>query len=212
VSAGTRRSLVLCYHAVSPTWEHRLALHPDLLLRQVRALSRFWKVHATFDDAFRSAAIVFPAIQQLGVPVQIFVCTRYARAGAPLGIPELAGDDPAQLATMHWDELREHAGRGVQIGSHGVAHPHLTTLSDAELRRELEDSKEEIEAELARPCRAFAYPYGENDLRVRDATRAAGYDQAFALRGRKGDAYALPRVDLYHRHTVPRALVRALGR
>ena len=181
-------------------------------MRQVRALIRFWKVRATFDDAFRSSATVFPALERLGVPVQIFVCTRYARAGAPLGIPELAGDDPAQLATMHWDELREHAGRGVQIGSHGVAHPHLTTLSDAELRRELEDSKEEIEAELARPCRAFAYPYGENDLRVRDATRAAGYDQAFALRGRKGDAYALPRVDLYHRHTVPRALVRALGR
>jgi peptidoglycan/xylan/chitin deacetylase (PgdA/CDA1 family) len=169
-------------------------------------------VYATFDDAFRSAAIVFPALQQLGVPVQIFVCTRYARAGAPLAIAELAGDDPAQLATMHWDELREHADRGIRIGSHGVVHPHLTTLSDTDLRRELEDSKEEIEAELDRPCRDFAYPYGENDLRVRDAACAAGYDRAFALRGRKGDAYALPRVDLYRRHTVPRALVRALGR
>jgi peptidoglycan/xylan/chitin deacetylase (PgdA/CDA1 family) len=205
-----RRSLVLCYHAVSPTWEHRLSIQPDLLLRQVRALSRFWIVHATFDDAFRSAATVFPAVERLAVSIQIFVCTRYARAGAPLSIPELAGDDPAQLATMNWDELREHADRGVRIGSHAVSHAHLPRLSDEELRRELEDSKTEIEAELGRPCRELAYPYGEHDERVRAASRSAGYERAYALRGRKGDAYALPRVDLYRRHTVPRALLRAV--
>jgi len=210
VTTGTRRSLVLCYHAVSPTWEHRLCIRPDLLVRQVRALSRFWQVHATFDDAFRSAAIVFPALERLGVSVQIFVCTRYARAGAPLSIPELAGDDPAQLATMSWDELREHADRGLRIGSHTVSHPHLTRVSDAELGRELDDSKGEIEAELGRPCRELAYPYGEQDERVRAAARRAGYERAYALRGRKGDPYALPRVDLYRRHTVPRALIRAL--
>jgi peptidoglycan/xylan/chitin deacetylase (PgdA/CDA1 family) len=210
VTTGTRRSLALCYHAVSPTWEHRLCIRPDLLLRQVRALSRFWQVHATFDDAFRSAAIVFPALERLGVSVQIFVCTRYARAGAPLSIPELAGDDPAQLATMSWDELREHADRGLRIGSHTVSHPHLTGLSDADLRRELDDSKAEIEAELGKPCRELAYPYGEQDERVRAAARTAGYERAYALRGRKGDGYALPRIDLYRRHTVPRALIRAL--
>jgi peptidoglycan/xylan/chitin deacetylase (PgdA/CDA1 family) len=208
--SAARGPLVLCYHAVSPSWQHRLCIDPDLLLRQVRALSRFWKVHATFDDAFRSAATVFPALERLGVSVQIFVCTRYARAGAPLGIPELAGDDPAELATMSWDELREHADRGVQIGSHTVAHSHLTRLSDAELRRELEDSKDEAEAELGRPCRELAYPYGEHDERVRAAARGACYERAFGLRGRKDDGYALPRADLYRRHTVPRALIRAL--
>ncbi len=205
-----RRSLVLCYHAVSPTWEHRLSIQPDLLLRQVRALSRFWHVHATFDDAFRSAATVFPTLDRRGVTVQIFVCIRYARAGAPLSIPELAGDDPAQLATMSWDELREHADRGVRIGSHAVSHPHLTRLSDDELRDELGDSKAEIESELGRRCPELAYPYGEHDERVRAAVRAAGYDRAYALRDGKRDPYALPRMDLYRRHTVPRALIRAL--
>ena len=113
------RSLVLCYHAVSPTWEHRLSIHPDLLLRQVRVLSRFRQVHVTFDDAFRSAATVFPDLERLGVSVQIFVCTRFALVGAPLTIPELAGDDPQQLATMNWDELREHAARGIAIVASG---------------------------------------------------------------------------------------------
>ncbi|HEY8787256.1 MAG TPA: polysaccharide deacetylase family protein, partial [Candidatus Limnocylindria bacterium] len=160
MTTGTRRSLVLCYHAVSPTWEHRLCIRPDLLLRQVRALSRFWRVHVTFDDAFRSAATVFTDLERLGVSVQIFVCTRYALVGAPLAIPELAGDDPHQLATMNWDELRDHAARGIAVGSHTVSHPHLTKLSDDELRRELTESKEQIEDRLRRQCDDLAYPYG----------------------------------------------------
>jgi len=206
------KPLVLCYHAVSPTWQHRLSIQPDLLFRQVRALSRFWEVHVTFDDAFRNADSVFPALQRLAVPVQIFVCTRYALVGAPLTIPELAGDDPQQLATMSWDELRDHAARGIAIGSHTVSHPHLTTLSDDELRRELEESKREIEDRLSRACHDLAYPYGEHDARVRAAARAAGYDRAYALRGPRSDPYAAPRVDLYRRHTVPRTLLRALTR
>jgi peptidoglycan/xylan/chitin deacetylase (PgdA/CDA1 family) len=202
--------LVLCYHAVSPTWEHRLCIKPELLLRQVRALSRFGRVYATFDDAFRSSASVFPALERLGANIEIFVCSRYACDGASLAIPELAGDDLHELATMTWEELRGHADRGIAIGSHGVTHPHLTRLSDGELRRELEDSKAQIETELGRRCPDLAYPYGEHDDRVCAAARRAGYERAYALRGSKGDAYALPRVDLYRRHTVPRTLFRAL--
>jgi peptidoglycan/xylan/chitin deacetylase (PgdA/CDA1 family) len=181
-------------------------------LQQVRVLSRFWNVRATFDDGFRSAANVFPALMQLGVSIEIFVCTSYARAGGSLAISELAGDDPAELATMSWDELRGHSNRGISIGSHGVSHPHLTQLSDEELRHELADSKVEIEAELGRPCPDLAYPYGEYDERVRAAARKAGYERAYALRGSKRDPYALARVDLYRRHTVPRTVLRALVR
>jgi peptidoglycan/xylan/chitin deacetylase (PgdA/CDA1 family) len=207
---GSRRPLVLCYHAVSPTWDHRLSLDPELLLRQVRALSRFWTVHATFDDAFRSPARVFPALDKLGVTIQIFVCTGFARDGAPLRIPELEGEDPEELASMAWDELRGHAARGIAIGSHTVSHAHLTRLSDAELRHELTDSKAELESELGRPCTELAYPYGEHDARVRAAARAAGYRRAYALGSLRADPYAWPRVDLYRRHTPLRAFFRAL--
>jgi peptidoglycan/xylan/chitin deacetylase (PgdA/CDA1 family) len=211
VTTGRRRSLVLCYHAVSPTWEHRLCIHPDLLLRQVRALSRFRKVHVTFDDAFRSASSVFADLERLGVSLQIFVCSKHALVGAPLTVPELAGDDPRELATMNWDELREHAARGIAIGSHTVSHPHLTTLSDEQLRRELTESKVEIEDRLGRPCSALSYPYGEHDDRVRAAALGAGYLRAYALTGSSSDAYAAPRLDLYRRHTVPRTLLRAFS-
>jgi peptidoglycan/xylan/chitin deacetylase (PgdA/CDA1 family) len=169
----------------------------------VRLLKRFRRLRASFDDAFRSAATVFPQLERMGVPVQVFVCTGYARDGAPLSIPELAGDDPQQLATMTWEELR-----GLDVGSHGVSHAHLTRLSDDELRRELVDSKQRIEDELGRACVDFAYPYGEHDDRVRAAVRAAGYERAYGLVEDGGDQFALRRLDLYRRHSPFGALLR----
>jgi peptidoglycan/xylan/chitin deacetylase (PgdA/CDA1 family) len=174
----------------------------------VGVLSRIRRVRASFDDAFRSAATVFPALAELGVPIETFVCTGYAPDGAPLTIPELAGDDPEQLGTMTWDDLRGHAENGVEIGSHGVTHAHLTRLSDEEVRRELRDSKEAVEDELGRPCPDFAYPYGEHDERVRTLARAAGYERAYGLREGGNDPFALHRLDLYRRHSPVRALLR----
>jgi peptidoglycan/xylan/chitin deacetylase (PgdA/CDA1 family) len=171
-------------------------------------LARFRRVRVSFDDAFCSAASVFPALQRMGVAVQIFVCSGYAQDGAPLTIPELAGDDRDQLATMTWDELRSHAERGVRIGSHGIAHAHLTRLSDDELWKELTESKQQLEDVLGRACSEFAYPYGEHDKRVRSAARAAGYERAYGLRERGRDPYAMRRIDLYRRHTPVRALLR----
>jgi peptidoglycan/xylan/chitin deacetylase (PgdA/CDA1 family) len=174
----------------------------------VRALDRIWLVRATFDDAFRSAAGVFPALRRMGVPVQLFVCTHFAREGRSLNIPELAGDDPRELATMDWDELRRHVEEGVQIGSHGVSHAHLLRLSDAELRHELAESKQEIEDELGRPCPDFAYPYGEHDERTRRLVHACGYERAFALwDGRIRSPFAEPRLDLYRRHSPAKAVL-----
>ena len=193
---------------MSPTWEHRLSIQPQRLLSQVQALSRFRRLRVTFDDAFRSSAGIFPELERLGLPVTIFVCTGYAREGAPLTIPEFAGDDPEQLATMTWDELRSQAERGVRIESHGVSHAHLPTLGDDELRRELREAKQEIEDELGTACTEFAYPYGEHDDRVRAAARSAGYERAFALWERSRDPYSAPRLDLYRRHGPVRALLR----
>jgi Predicted xylanase/chitin deacetylase len=87
---------------------------------------------------------------------------------------------------MNWDELAGHADRGVLIGSHSVSHPHLAELNDDELRRELNESKAEIEDRLGRFCSDLAYPYGEQDERVRLAARGAMYERAYALRRPQG--------------------------
>jgi peptidoglycan/xylan/chitin deacetylase (PgdA/CDA1 family) len=222
--------LVLCYHAVSDSWPNMLAVTPRAFELQLRTLLRrgFRPVqasetlrgvgrllHVTFDDAYRSVANAVPILERLEVHATVFACSAYANTGRPLDVPEIAADLDRygdELATMDWEMLRALAERGVEIGSHTVSHPHLTHLSDAELVRELRDSRDQIEAELPGPCRFLAYPYGELDARVRVAAQAAGYEGAFALHRtemeRPFDRHALPRVELNGRDGPLRAALK----
>jgi peptidoglycan/xylan/chitin deacetylase (PgdA/CDA1 family) len=227
--AARFRPLVLCYHAVSELWPHALAIPAKTLERQVAFVLRCGfrpgraedvldgrrrLVHVTFDDAYRNVDDVLPALERLGVPATVFAATGFADdGGRALAVPELEDDAeayPDELATMDWDALRALVERGVEVSSHTVSHPHLTRLGDAELRRELGDSRGRLEAELGRPCRFLAYPYGENDDRVEAAAREAGYVAAFGLPGnmRRIDRFALPRVGIWRRDGLPRVALK----
>lgn len=212
------RPLVLCYHRVSNAEPHRLAVSAEQLDAHLRSLVRRGYrsvparqldtddrvLHVTFDDGFRSVLNALPVLERHRAHATVFCCSD------PLAIPELEDDAqaaPAEFATLSWDDLRELADRGVEIGSHTVSHPRLTRLGDAELDRELRESRARIADELGRPCRFLAYPYGDEDERVRGATRRAGYDAAFAVRA-KPDRYAIPRIDLYWRDRGIRAALR----
>jgi peptidoglycan/xylan/chitin deacetylase (PgdA/CDA1 family) len=205
-----------------------LSIAPDEIVRQVEALVRRGfrgatpdeavsavdprLLHVTFDDAYRSVERVLPALRRLEVPATIFVCTELAAAGgAPLAIAELAEERrryPDELLTMDWPTLRRLAGAGVEIGSHTRTHAHLTRLDDEALERELVGSRQAIEAALGRPCRYVAYPFGEEDARVRAAAAAAGYDAAFGMPGRPGDRMSVPRVGLYRRDSPLRVRLK----
>jgi peptidoglycan/xylan/chitin deacetylase (PgdA/CDA1 family) len=218
------RALVLCYHAVSEDWPHALSVGLETFEQQLTGLLRRGFrpaaaqellgnggriLHVTFDDAFTSVDRAVPVLERLGVPSTVFACSGFADGGRALDVPELAIQvemHPDELATMDWDALRTLAARGVEIGSHTVSHPHLPRLTDAELQRELRESRERIADELARPCRYLAYPFGDEDARVRSAAAAAGYDAAFALPGREDriDRFALPRIGVYRRDSPMR--------
>ncbi len=157
-------------------------------------------LHVTFDDALRSAEAGMKILERLGVQSTVFACPRYADRGRVLDVPELAGEVEAyrdELRTMDWNALRRLSERGVEIGSHTLTHPHLPRLDDEGLRRELVESKARIEEELGVPCRFLAYPYGDEDERVRRAAEKAGYIAAFGLPGRRRDRYSFARVGLY---------------
>jgi peptidoglycan/xylan/chitin deacetylase (PgdA/CDA1 family) len=220
--------LVLCYHSVSDGWEHALSVTPEAFREQAESLAGAGVppvsaealaagerrgLHVTFDDAYVGVLDALPVLERLGLPATIFVSAGFADEGRPLAVPELAADaeaHPELLATMTWDQLREVAARGVEIGSHTISHPHLTQLTDAELDRELTDSKQRVGDELGRPARLLAYPYGEHDSRVHDAVRRAGYSAAFAqwpgssLR----NPLALPRVSFYRGESLRRITLK----
>jgi peptidoglycan/xylan/chitin deacetylase (PgdA/CDA1 family) len=111
----------------------------------------------------------------------------------------VGGPHEREMRCVGWSELRELAGAGWEIGSHSCSHPHLTTLDDAELRRQLVSSREACERELGTPCGSLAYPYGDCDERVMAAAGAAGYARAGALESRlaAGEPLRWPRIGVY---------------
>jgi peptidoglycan/xylan/chitin deacetylase (PgdA/CDA1 family) len=220
--------LVLCYHAISPTWPAALSVTPEAFERQISLLvSRGWApstytravceppnartLAVTFDDAFASVArYALPVLRRLGVAATVFAPTEYVSRSAPLAWPGLAewerGPHAGELRAMTWEQLGELADEGWEIGSHTRTHPHLTALDDAALATELRASRAECADRLGRPVTAIAYPYGDVDARVEAATGAAGYATAAAMAwpSEAVDRLRHPRVGVYHKDSWAR--------
>jgi peptidoglycan/xylan/chitin deacetylase (PgdA/CDA1 family) len=197
--------LVLCYHAVSPTWNATFSVPPETLEHQLSHLVRAgWRgatfsdavldplspktLAVTFDDGFASVFdVAEPILTRLGLRGTVFAPTAFMGERQHLnwqGIEAWRGTPHAdELRCMTWDELGQLADRGWEIGSHTCSHPHLTTLSDEALREEMRGSFEQCSAHLGRPCRSIAYPYGEVDVRVAALAREAGYETGACLAG-----------------------------
>ena len=198
-----RDVIVLCYHAVSPTWPSPLAVRPESLAEQAKLLlgrgyepvtfhqavtappPRCFSV--TFDDGFRSVLEHgLPALEPLRVPATVFVSSAYTddadkpRRGASLD-RFLDGPHADELLVMPWTQLEPLVEHGWEIGSHPVHHPLLTQLDDEQLAFELQESRRRIAEVLDRPCRTLAYPTGDHDERVVRFVEEAGYDAACTL-------------------------------
>jgi len=198
-------ALVLCYHAVSPTWESELSVAPDALERQIdHLLRRGWRpttfsdavlgprdrgaFAVTFDDAFATVrTYAAPVLRQFGVRGTLFVPTSFMEGEGMLSWPGIKGwhetAHVGELRAMTWEQVGELAEYGWEIGSHTHSHPHLTELDDAGVRQELAVSRDELTRHLGRPCDSIAYPYGDVDDRVEDLARQTGYRTAAALPG-----------------------------
>ncbi|MEV5439129.1 polysaccharide deacetylase family protein [Streptomyces sp. NPDC052682] len=150
----------------------------------------------TFDDGYEGVhRHALPALAQHGFPATLFVTTGWLRGPYDTG---------GALDTMlDWDQVRELARSGVEIGGHSHRHPQLDQLSDAALRFELIHCKEIIADRLGTVPASFAYPYGYSSRRVRQAVRETGYAQALAvgndLARRRQGPYALRRVTVRRR-------------
>jgi peptidoglycan/xylan/chitin deacetylase (PgdA/CDA1 family) len=214
--------LVLCYHAVSPTWNAALSVTPDALEAQLSRLSRRgWRgatfrqavldppwprtLVVTFDDAFLSVLTrARPILSELGLPGTVFAPTAFAAKRQKLlwsGVEQWSETEHAhELDGMSWDDLAVLDSDGWEVASHTRSHPRLTRLDDPTLRFELEESRRECAERLRRPCDTLAYPYGDTDERVVHFARAAGYKAAATLSSslRRAGAHRWPRVGIYH--------------
>ncbi|HMQ15187.1 MAG TPA: polysaccharide deacetylase family protein [Phycisphaerae bacterium] len=141
-----------------------------------------------FDNIHRNAC---PVLRSLEIPAAIFVPTAFMGASDEEVVQRWWKPHEVSQPTrpMSWEQLRELAEAGFDVGSHTRHHARLSDVSgDAErLRDELTGSKEDIERHTGRPCRYISWPYGlrkDIDEASLAAIEQAGYEACFStIRG-----------------------------
>jgi len=213
VPAAQRGVVVLAYHLVGGGTESPVDVPRDRFIQQLDELAETTEVVGlkqalqqasspsarprvvlTFDDAYRNfAELAWPLLRERKLSAVLYVPTGFVSGSAG---PPLSGAD---LPACTWAELRELQRAGVELGSHGVRHVDLRRLSDAELERELTDSRDTMRRELGVTPTSFCYIQAKHDRRVVAAT-ARHYGNAMAAGGRRFHGRDL--------HRIPRTPVR----
>ncbi|QEU95386.1 polysaccharide deacetylase family protein [Streptomyces kanamyceticus] len=208
---------ILMYHSVAPVPNeatHDLSVSPAAFARQMEVLGERGFTPLTTDQlaaAWRSAGGVLPerpvlitfddgyeGVHRYALPVLAkhgFACTLFVATGWLRGKYDTGGGLDRML---DWDQVREIAATGAEIGGHSHTHPELDQLSDDGLRFELRSCRDIITDELGTRPRSLAFPYGYSSRRVRERVRETGYAQSLAvgnsLARRAQGPYALRRV------------------
>ena len=111
-------------------------------------------------------------------------------------------------AMLTWDQAREMSDAGIEMGAHTVSHPLLTCEDGTCVARELQESKQTLEQELGKIVRAFAYPNGDWNERIREQVSQAGYGCAFTTRpswhARGDNRYTISRLLLHEGNITAR--------
>lgn len=106
---------------------------------------------------------------------------------------------PTEFAPINWDQAREMAASGIEIGSHTVNHPILTNVDSNTLTEELRASQGVVQDQLQTDNLHFCYPNGNVSERERDAAERVGYASAVTTEiricERSDDRFLLPRID-----------------
>jgi peptidoglycan/xylan/chitin deacetylase (PgdA/CDA1 family) len=96
------------------------------------------------------------------------------------------------------DAVRQLIRAGWEVDAHTYSHPDLTTVDDAQLRREVGEARAELRRRFGVPVNFICYPAGRYDDRVVAAARAAGYLGAttveLGLASPKDPPFALKRI------------------
>ncbi|MBT3612627.1 MAG: polysaccharide deacetylase family protein [Flavobacteriales bacterium] len=124
------------------------------------------QIQLTFDDGFLGIYDNISVINELDLPVKLFIITSFI--GKPFHL------DKNQLVELSNNPL-------ITIGSHSHSHRRLNTLDKGELRYELTYSKKILEGLVGVPINDLCYPEGKFDKRVVKIARDVGYINQYSL-------------------------------
>ncbi len=188
---GMNSPPIFCYHKITSRLDFGIGTRtPDAFRRDVAwiaSLPASVRPQLTFDDGYDNTfTAAYPILAEHGLTASVFVVT------SMLGKPN-SWDSNFFGAFMHLSlsQLKALSSAGWHIGSHGVTHRALTTLSNTDLRRELLDSRQFLEDALGKAITQLSFPFGMFDARVIDECRSAGYTSALSIRCASSDGFVL---------------------
>jgi peptidoglycan/xylan/chitin deacetylase (PgdA/CDA1 family) len=152
----------------------------------------------TFDDGFKETFdFACPVLKSFGYTAAFFLVTRLmGRTNEWMRRANYAG-----APLMNWTHARRLLEEGFEIGSHTATHPALPEIDPTVARREIDESKRELEDRLGVAMRFFAYPFGRLNQTVQKLVSESGYLAACSTRSgfnnAQVDRYALRRLDIY---------------
>lgn len=152
----------------------------------------------TFDDGYEDNLPMIDSLIAGGAAPAVFIPTAY------IGKQNEWDYSSRFFPARHLDrnQIRRLADRNVIIGSHGVAHRSLTAMMDGMLRRELAESKAELEDITGRPVNDLSFPFGRTSRRVNAIALECGYRRGFLLGEMdniefRDEEFVVPRIPIY---------------
>lgn len=118
------------------------------------------KLAITFDDGYADNVEAAQMLRERGLPACFYIATGF------IGTDRNGWWDVEQGLTsrwMSWDDVRQLAEWGFELGAHTEAHIDLGKVSGPAAVEEVEGSKAALERELGQPIVHFSYPYGRRD-------------------------------------------------
>ncbi len=130
----------------------------------------------TFDDGYRdNHAVAAPLLKKARMPACFFIATDFIESDR---VPWWDRDVGIESEWMSWDQVRDLAAQGFELGAHTCNHVDLGVVNGEEARREITESGARLAAEAGVSVGPFSYPYGRRNQITetnRQLVRDAGY-------------------------------------
>ena len=195
----------------------------------------------TFDDGYARNRELLPIVQELDIPLTIFLCSgllgtrrhywfKFRQREIPgvslkglpnaerLAVLEKAGfrqdrefEEAQVLSRTQVMEMKEFA----DLQAHTKFHPFLSKCTDDEAWEEIHGAKEILERDFGLSISALAFPHGDYTDRDADMARKAGYQCAltvdYGFNTDRTDLYRLKRLSVDDSGDIDRLSLKASG-
>jgi peptidoglycan/xylan/chitin deacetylase (PgdA/CDA1 family) len=188
-------------------------ISPQRFERQLRWLSRWRRVvpleetlktppkgrlaAITFDDGYQdNLTVALPLLEKFHLPMTLFVVAGF------LG----------REGYLSEQELREMARHPlVTVGAHGLWHRNFNSLTSAEARLELTESRRLLSGITGKNVDLLAWPYGECNAELEELSADCGYRASWSVWKGSNGVHSRWRVPLGRRDNLARFIAKSSG-